>query len=85
MSGKRLDDAPSFRVARSSPVPHSPTRYIGIFGFYFYDVRHTKGEILDTLFEGLKRLEYRGYDSAGVSLDLPVQSARKSFRRTSPS
>lgn len=35
-------------------------------------VSHTKKEILDTLFNGLKRLEYRGYDSAGVSIDLPV-------------
>jgi hypothetical protein len=26
--------------------------------------------ILDTLFNGLKRLEYRGYDSAGIALEL---------------
>lgn len=26
--------------------------------------------MLDTLFNGLKRLEYRGYDSAGVAIDL---------------
>lgn len=31
---------------------------------------------MDTLFEGLRRLEYRGYDSAGISLDLPVQVGR---------
>lgn len=36
-------------------------------------VKHTNQEILDTLFEGLRRLEYRGYDSAGVSVDWPVQ------------
>jgi len=59
-------------------------RYLGIFGFYFYDVRHTKGEILDTLFEGLKRLEYRGYDSAGVSVDLPVQSAEDELPTNKP-
>lgn len=36
-------------------------------------VRHTKQEVLNILFEGLRRLEYRGYDSAGVSVDLPVE------------
>jgi hypothetical protein len=36
-------------------------------------VKHSKQEILDVLFEGLRRLEYRGYDSAGISIDLPVQ------------
>lgn len=36
-------------------------------------VKHTNQEILTTLFEGLRRLEYRGYDSAGVSVDWPVQ------------
>ncbi len=37
-------------------------------------VRHSHQEILNTLFEGLRRLEYRGYDSAGVSVDWPVQA-----------
>lgn len=37
-------------------------------------VRHSHHEILNTLFEGLRRLEYRGYDSAGVSVDWPVQA-----------
>lgn len=36
-------------------------------------VRHSHQDILNTLFEGLRRLEYRGYDSAGVSVDWPVQ------------
>jgi hypothetical protein len=39
-------------------------------------VNHTNQEILNTLFEGLRRLEYRGYDSAGVSVDWPVQVRR---------
>jgi glutamine---fructose-6-phosphate transaminase (isomerizing) len=26
--------------------------------------------VLDTLFNGLKRLEYRGYDSAGIAVEL---------------
>lgn len=29
----------------------------------------TRKEILDLLITGLKRLEYRGYDSAGVAVD----------------
>ena len=29
----------------------------------------TRKEILDLLVTGLKRLEYRGYDSAGVAVD----------------
>lgn len=37
-------------------------------------VRHSHQEILNTLFDGLRRLEYRGYDSAGVSVDWPVQA-----------
>ena len=39
----------------------------------FLQVKHTNQEILSILFEGLRRLEYRGYDSAGVSVDWPVQ------------
>ena len=48
-------------TSTSPPPASSPLEKTGIFGFYFYDVRHTKKEILDTLFDGLKRLEYRGY------------------------
>ena len=42
----------------------------GIFGYYNFHVGKTRKEILDCLLTGLKRLEYRGYDSAGVSVDL---------------
>lgn len=41
----------------------------GIFGYYNYRVPHTRREILECLLTGLRRLEYRGYDSAGVCLD----------------
>lgn len=40
----------------------------------FLQVKHTNQEIMTILFEGLRRLEYRGYDSAGVSVDWPVQA-----------
>lgn len=41
----------------------------GIFGLYSYRVPRTRREILECLLTGLRRLEYRGYDSAGVCID----------------
>lgn len=41
----------------------------GIFGYYNYKVSRSRREVLDFLFTGLRRLEYRGYDSAGVAVD----------------
>lgn len=41
----------------------------GIWGLYSYRVGRTREEILEVLFTGLRRLEYRGYDSAGVAFD----------------
>ena len=41
----------------------------GIFGYYNYHVPRTRKQILDCLLTGLRRLEYRGYDSSGVCID----------------
>lgn len=41
----------------------------GIFAYYTYNVPKDLKAILETLFNGLKRLEYRGYDSAGICID----------------
>eukprot|EP00744_Colponema_vietnamica_P000237 GILI01000429.1.p1 GENE.GILI01000429.1~~GILI01000429.1.p1 ORF type:complete len:691 (+),score=203.06 GILI01000429.1:95-2074(+) len=41
----------------------------GIFGYGHFQQRRTNKQILDYLITGLKRLEYRGYDSAGVCID----------------
>ena len=41
----------------------------GIFGHYTFQVPYARRDILDTLFAGLYRLEYRGYDSAGIAID----------------
>lgn len=41
----------------------------GIFGYVNFLVDKSKGEIIDNLIEGLQRLEYRGYDSAGIAVD----------------
>ncbi|CAK7204967.1 glutamine--fructose-6-phosphate transaminase (isomerizing) [Sporothrix eucalyptigena] len=41
----------------------------GIFGYVNYLVEKDRKFILDTLVNGLSRLEYRGYDSAGLAID----------------
>ncbi|KAK9477791.1 hypothetical protein V1514DRAFT_320749 [Lipomyces japonicus] len=41
----------------------------GIFGYVNYLVEKTRGEIENTLLDGMQRLEYRGYDSAGLAID----------------
>ncbi|KAI9852573.1 MAG: glutamine--fructose-6-phosphate transaminase (isomerizing) [Vezdaea acicularis] len=41
----------------------------GIFGYINYLVEKDRKQILDTLVNGLARLEYRGYDSAGLAID----------------
>ncbi|OCT86664.1 hypothetical protein XELAEV_18020350mg [Xenopus laevis] len=40
-----------------------------IFAYLNYHVPRTRREILERLIRGLQRLEYRGYDSAGVGID----------------
>ena len=41
----------------------------GIFGYLNYLIPRSRHYILETLVKGLQRLEYRGYDSAGVAFD----------------
>merc|ERR1712106_1092648 len=41
----------------------------GIFAYLNHLTPKTRKEILDLLIRGLQRLEYRGYDSAGVGMD----------------
>ena len=41
----------------------------GIFGYYNYQVARDRRTILEFLITGLRRLEYRGYDSAGICID----------------
>ena len=47
--------------------------FIGIFGYLNYLQPRTRQYILETLVKGLQRLEYRGYDSAGVAFDSDVE------------
>ncbi|KAG0170275.1 glutamine--fructose-6-phosphate transaminase (isomerizing) [Apophysomyces sp. BC1034] len=41
----------------------------GIFGYCNFLVERNRQFVLDTLINGLSRLEYRGYDSAGLAVD----------------
>ncbi|XP_072138643.1 glutamine--fructose-6-phosphate aminotransferase [isomerizing] 1-like isoform X2 [Mobula birostris] len=41
----------------------------GIFAYLNHLVPRTRREIVEILFKGLQRLEYRGYDSAGIGID----------------
>ena len=41
----------------------------GIFGYYNYQVARDRATILSFLINGLRRLEYRGYDSSGICID----------------
>lgn len=41
----------------------------GIFAYLNFNTSRERRYILEVLFNGLRRLEYRGYDSAGISID----------------
>lgn len=43
----------------------------GIFAYLNYLTPKSRKEIIDLLINGLRRLEYRGYDSAGIAVDAP--------------
>ncbi|XP_031443260.1 glutamine--fructose-6-phosphate aminotransferase [isomerizing] 2-like isoform X2 [Clupea harengus] len=49
----------------------------GIFAYLNYQVPRTRKEIFETLVKGLQRLEYRGYDSAGIAVDAPGKGTGK--------
>ena len=42
----------------------------GIFGYLNWETAKPREEIVDALINGLRRLEYRGYDSAGLAIDV---------------
>uniref|UniRef100_A0AAQ4RI07 glutamine--fructose-6-phosphate transaminase (isomerizing) n=1 Tax=Gasterosteus aculeatus aculeatus TaxID=481459 RepID=A0AAQ4RI07_GASAC len=50
------------------------TTMTGIFAYLNYQVTRTRKEIYETLVKGLLRLEYRGYDSAGIAVDGPKKT-----------
>ncbi|XP_060647784.1 glutamine--fructose-6-phosphate aminotransferase [isomerizing] 2-like isoform X2 [Drosophila nasuta] len=54
----------------------------GIFAYLNYLTPKTREEVLDLLVTGLKRLEYRGYDSTGVAIDGPDNKSIVMVKRT---
>ncbi|XP_031249376.1 glutamine--fructose-6-phosphate aminotransferase [isomerizing] 2 [Pistacia vera] len=59
----------------------------GIFAYLNFGVSRERRYILQVLFNGLRRLEYRGYDSAGISIDdsLPPSATSSSSSSSSTS
>ena len=53
----------------------------GIFAYLNHLTPKTRKEILDLLIKGLQRLEYRGYDSAGIGVDGPTGNSSISVSR----
>ncbi|KAK2177478.1 hypothetical protein NP493_596g00005 [Ridgeia piscesae] len=47
----------------------------GIFAYLNFLTPRRRSEIIEILLNGLKRLEYRGYDSAGIAIDGDVTAA----------
>lgn len=56
--------------------------YIGIFGYLNYLLPRSRKYILEILIKGLVRLEYRGYDSAGVAFDSSNELTGSSLLQT---
>lgn len=50
----------------------------GIFAYLNFNVKKERRYILQVLFNGLRRLEYRGYDSAGIAIDSDHNSSSSS-------
>ncbi|GMT21762.1 hypothetical protein PFISCL1PPCAC_13059, partial [Pristionchus fissidentatus] len=48
---------------------NKPITMCGIFAYLNFLTPKTRKEIADILIQGLERMEYRGYDSAGIAID----------------
>ncbi|DBB13297.1 hypothetical protein WJX82_011727 [Trebouxia sp. C0006] len=59
----------------------------GIFGYYHFHISRSRRYVVDLLLAGLRRLEYRGYDSAGICISQAVAenslSAQSAHQRES--
>ncbi|KAJ4897661.1 glutamine-fructose-6-phosphate transaminase (isomerizing)s [Raphanus sativus] len=53
----------------------------GIFAYLNYHANKERRHILEVLFNGLRRLEYRGYDSAGIAIDNSISPPPLVFRQ----
>jgi len=53
----------------------------GIFAYLNYLTPKTRREVIETLIKGLQRLEYRGYDSAGIGIDNPASDGMNLIKK----
>ena len=51
----------------------------GIFAYLNFNCPKTRDDILRILVGGLKRLEYRGYDSAGIVFETGFEFIKRKF------
>lgn len=58
----------------------------GIFAYLNYCAPRDRRYVLEVLLNGLRRLEYRGYDSSGIALDadLPPPGSAAAYAGASP-
>ncbi|CAD5222006.1 unnamed protein product [Bursaphelenchus xylophilus] len=54
------------------------TKMCGIFGYVNFMHPKTRKEVVKTLLNGLRRMEYRGYDSAGIAIDIGNDATKRS-------
>lgn len=52
----------------------------GIFAYLNYNVERERRYILEVLLNGLRRLEYRGYDSSGIAIDSDLDAVEVSLK-----
>lgn len=57
----------------------------GIFAYLNYKISRERRYIIEVLFNGLRSLEYRGYDSAGISIDSSFDAKQQDQTRVSSS
>lgn len=61
-------------------------KFVGIFAYLNYNTPVSRKQISDILINGLRRLEYRGYDSAGIAIDeSPTESSDESDKENADS
>ena len=56
----------------------------GIFGYHHYNLTRTPRDMVNLLLAGLRRLEYRGYDSAGLSFCAVYETTDHSHSCSAP-
>ncbi|CAN1769715.1 Glutamine--fructose-6-phosphate aminotransferase [isomerizing] 1, partial [Linum perenne] len=69
------------RLRASDQVDKYRKTMCGIFAYLNYNLQKERSYILQVLFNGLRRLEYRGYDSAGISIDNSSSPSPLVFRQ----